>query len=108
MKENKQKEYEREKLENELAAKMKTIMIGAIASIEEKFGALWAFRKGRPLNRQEQEFLDVFTNLRKEILDKGNNQIRGMRETLDTYDISYVGYIMDIKLPVVRNHNERV
>lgn len=99
---DRKKQYERDKLQAELAAKMKTIMIGAISSVEEKLGDLWGFGKKRPLTQSEQEFSDLFQELRKDILDKGNTQIRNTKQLLEQYNIEYEGYSLEIRLPVVR------
>ncbi len=99
---DKKKQYQRDKLQLELAAKMKTIMIGAISSIEERFGILWAFGQKRPLTRSEQEFSDLFQELRKDVLDKGNTQIRNTKQLLEQYNIEYEGYSLELRLPVVR------
>lgn len=96
------KEYHKDKVQNEVSAKMKTMMIGALSSIENYFGELWAMGQNRPLTKDEQKFYDTFMVLRKEILDKGNTQIKNVKMFLDPYDIDYVGYSIELKLPVVR------
>jgi len=100
------KEYNKDKVQGEVTKAIKTTMIGAIASIEEKFGRLWAFNEQRPLTEEEQLFFDIFTDLRKEILDKGNSQIKKVKTIIDAYDIDYIGYTLNIALPVKRQEKE--
>lgn len=96
------KEHDKNKLKREIISRIKTVMIGAVASIENHLGELWGFKEKRQLTRVEEELVDKFTALRKEILDRGNNEIRAITNTLETYDIDYVGYVLELKLPVVR------
>ena len=103
---DRRKEYHKDKVQNEITSKMKTMMIGALSSIEEHFGELWALGKNRPLTDTEQRFYDAFMLLRKEILDRGNTQIKSAKMLLDPYDIDYVGYTLELRLPVVRRDNE--
>lgn len=97
---NKKQELDKDKLQEAITKSMKTIFIGAIASIEEKFGALWAHGENRPRTPEESQLYAVFTELRKEILDKGNTQVRSCKQLVDGYTVEYTGY--QITLPVVR------
>lgn len=72
----------RDRLRKILESKMKTIMIGAIASMEEEFSELL----------DNPDFFDAFTRCRSSILDKGNAQIRNMREELDQYKMDWERY----------------
>lgn len=71
--------------------KIKTTMIGALATIEEKLGYLW---------ENDPEMQAVYDSIRSEILDKGNNQIRNFEVELTYYDIIWNQYTM--VLPVKR------
>lgn len=53
--------------------RLTTTMIGALASIEES------------LELDDEEY----SQLRQDILDKGNAQIRELRKDLDNFEISY-------------------
>lgn len=72
----------RDRLSKILESKMKTIMIGAIASIEEEFEEFL----------DDPEVFDAFTRCRSSILDKGNNQIRNMKEELTQYKVDWKRY----------------
>ena len=75
-----------ERLERIASQKIKTTMIGAIASIEEHLGFL--------LDEEEsgQDNRELFNKLRSEILDKGNQQIRNLIKEFKLYDISLRRY----------------
>lgn len=94
---NRKLEADKEKLQQIISKSMKTIMIGAIASIEEKFGDLW---NSDQLSDEHRKLYDVFMECRKDILDKGNNQIRNCKAMMDGYTVEYSGF--SITLPVVR------
>jgi hypothetical protein len=97
---NRKQELDKDKLQLAVATGMKTIMIGAIASIEEKLGKLWGHGKKTELTANEQFLSDIFSELRKAILDKGNTQIRQCKQIIDGYTVEFSGY--SITLPVVR------
>lgn len=95
-------EYKRAREEHKKAAskdrltkigqqKIKTTMIGALATIEEKLGYLW---------EHDPKMQNVYDEIRSEILDKGNNQIRNFEVELAQYDIIWNQYTMI--LPVKR------
>jgi hypothetical protein len=67
-----------------------TIFIGALDSIEQKFGRLlWGIDKDlRDLTERERVFLELWKSLRKEILDKGNNQTKSLLKELELFELS--------------------
>lgn len=68
--------------------RFKTIMIGSIARVEEYLGYLWAHGKDNPTERQE-EFRVLWDELRNEILNHGNFNIRkGLDEIDELLDVS--------------------
>ena len=77
---------------------MKTIMIGALSVIEQKLGHLWKKGTMSRLNREEEALLKIYEEIRKEILDKGNLQIRNVKQELELYTIEWNRY--NIILPV--------
>lgn len=91
------KEKSRERLEKIATAKIRTTMIGAIASIEEHFGHLWGDGEYE-LTEEDEELKESFEELRSEILDKGNTQIRNLKAELVLYDIEFLGYHVDIPI----------
>lgn len=82
-----------------LRKKIQTTMIGALSSIEEHFGFLWA--EDSPYSKEEKAaMLDLYNKVRSEILDKGNNQARNVDAELAQYDVTWLKYNMVI--PVIR------
>lgn len=98
------KEGSRDRLKVIATKKIKTTMIGALSSIEKKFGFLWGLDDegkdtGKPLSPEEQHLKEVYDELRSEILDTGNNQIRNLSTEIEQYDVSWNRYHMT--LPVI-------
>ena len=90
--EEKQKEMSKNKLIDASKKKVQTTMIGAISSVEKYFGFLW--EDGSP---QQQEFHRLFQELRSEVLDRGNTQIRNLENEFVNYEVTWKKY--NINLP---------
>lgn len=75
---NNEKRESKRDLVKFLEAKIKTTMIGAISDIEKHFG---------PIINTDEGF-KAFEVVRQEILDRGNQQIRKMKDEIDLYDIN--------------------
>lgn len=56
---------------------LKTLMIGSIDRIEQKFGDMWGHFKAEEeeITDEEEELYELFMELRESILDLGNEQI---------------------------------
>ena len=78
--------------------KMKTIMIGALAIVEQEFGHLWKKGTMTKLTKEEEALLRTYEKIRKDILDKGNLQIRNIKQELEQYDVEWKRY--SLVLPV--------
>ena len=75
--------------------KIETTMIGALSSIEEHFGFLWA--EDSPYSEEEKALmLDMYNKVRSEILDKGNTQSRNVDAELSQYEVKWQKYTMVI------------
>lgn len=88
----------RENLSRNMKKRIQTTMIGAIASIEEYFGQFWGKDSESPTASQER-FREIFEELRDEILDKGNTQIRSIDADLAKYEVEEIRY--NYNLPIV-------
>lgn len=75
-------------------------MIGSLSSIERYFGFLWGEDSEEELTKDQERMRDIFEDLRTEILDKGNIQIRNADAEIDSYDVSWNKY--HINLPIRR------
>lgn len=73
-----------------ISQKIRTTMIGALESFEYKFEKYL----------EDPEFKDMFQEVRKEILDNGNNQIRATEKELEQYEVKWNRYT--IVMPVKR------
>ena len=76
--------------------KIQTTMIGALHTIETKLGFLWQSDESESAQKLKQ----IYEEIRQEILDRGNLQIRNLNTELDQYDIEWLRY--NLTLPVYR------
>lgn len=81
------------RLSDAIKKRIQTTMIGAICSIEDKFGFLW---------EDNPKMFDLYQQLRSEILDKGNGQSRSIDNELSQYEISYNRYHVNIPIKKIR------
>lgn len=63
------------------------IMVGSIASVEERFGFLWGKDKEDGYTKEEDEALQIWEELRTAILDKGNANIEKTVEMLAQFTV---------------------
>jgi len=88
------------RLKKDVKKKIETTMIGALASIEKYLGPLWCH--DCPEQTAEQlRIKEVYEELRSEILDKGNTQIRNSESEIENYDVTWNKY--HINIPIQRN-----
>jgi hypothetical protein len=91
-------ERSKNRLKKEAKKKIQTTMIGAISSIEKYFGFLWGEESEGELTKNEEYMRDVFEELRTEILDKGNSQIRSMDGEIENYQVTWEKYHINIPI----------
>lgn len=101
MKNNSQYNSRRQIIE-QIETRFKTIMIGALSRFEKEFGILWNDDK-EPTNNQEAYFRDKWEDLRHDLLDHGNNQIRQGLDELN----AYLNGVEKYRLQVFYNQNRR-
>lgn len=82
-------EVSKNKLYQVAKKKILTTMIGALDSIEKSFGFLW--NNEDPTSQQKQMRM-IYDQIRSEILDKGNTQIRNLEAEFSNYDIVFKKY----------------
>ena len=73
-----------DKIIKDIESRMRTVMIGAISRIEENFGYLWNHGND-PETKNQEIFADKWENLRLELLNHGNHQIRSASDDLKYY-----------------------
>jgi len=88
----------KERLKKICITKVRTTMIGALQSIEDHL--LSRVPKSGQLTNEELTLQRMYDEIRKEILDKGNNQIRHLEEEFNQYEVEWKRYT--IQLPVIR------
>ena len=93
-------ERSKTRLKKEIKKRIQTTMIGSLSSIEKHFGFLWGNESDIELTDQQIQLKDVFEDMRTEILDKGNAQIRNVEAELESYDVVWNKY--HINLPIRR------
>jgi hypothetical protein len=92
------KEESKDRLQKICVTKIRTTMIGALDSIEKRFKEYLPL-DGRQSN--EQLLLEkIYNEIRTEILDKGNQQIRNLETEFEQYIIEWKRYTL--QLPVRR------
>jgi hypothetical protein len=86
---------QQQKIIKDVETRLKTIMIGSISRVEKSFGYLWNYG-AEPENQSQELFADKWEELRMDLLNHGNHQIRStvqelenFFETPDPYDYNY-------------------
>lgn len=85
-----------------LLRKRRTTFIGNISILENKIGFLWGHGKKGELTEDEQKWKEIWTEIRNEILNNGNNELRALVKEIDEYDITWKRY----KLNTIFRKNE--
>jgi hypothetical protein len=93
-------ERSKTRLKKEVKKRIQTTMIGSISSIEKFFGFLWGEESDDELTKEQARMRDIFEEMRTEILDKGNSQIRSTDSEIENYDVVWNMY--HINLPIKR------
>ncbi len=86
----KAKAVSKDRLAHTIKKKTTTIFIGALDSIEKKFGHWWGYGKEDELTSREEEIQQMWLELREEILNKSNNQLRALMQELSEYDVEWL------------------
>ncbi len=98
-KEEKDKRYKsssKERLFTISSKKIKTTMIGALSTLEAHFGFLWGHDADEPLTPEQEHMKTIFEQVRSDILDKGNTQIRNLEAEFNYYDITWLRFQMSL------------
>lgn len=85
--------------------RFKTMMIGSISRFENSFGYLWNHGH-EPTDNKEEFFRDKWEDLRYEILNHGNNQMRLALSELNHYINSEEKYNYNYKF-IVKPQNKK-
>jgi hypothetical protein len=85
------------KLKHLLKTKIKTTMIGALSAIEEHLGEILF---------SDPKTTAMYEKCRQDILDNGNEQIRGMEKELDLHNISRIMYTYRMQIKPITVNKE--
>src|SRR3990167_11036375 len=101
--EKKDKEYKRvskERLLKICTTKVRTTMIGALESIEKRLAPYYTVEDGKKPTNEQLELRRLYDEMRQEILDRGNHQIRNIEKEFEQYEIDWKRY--KLVLPVTQ------
>ncbi len=87
----------KERLKRISSKKFKTCFISAISEFEEVFGKLWGH--GLPdekLSETQRVNRELWGQIRTNILNKGNTQLRAMEAEIELHDIMFQGYKIEM------------
>lgn len=99
IREERRKEVSKDTLFKSCKKKIQTTMIGALDTIEKKFGFLWCFESEEELTPEQKQIKDIYEEIRAIILDRGNTQIRNLEAEFSGYEVQRKRY--QINLPVI-------
>lgn len=91
-------ERSKTRLKKEIKKKIQTTMIGSLSSIEKHFGFLWGEESDDELTKDQIRMRDIFEDMRTEILDKGNIQLRNADAEIENYDVTWNKYHMNLPI----------
>lgn len=107
--EQKRKLYAEKRLEHNIIKKIKTTMIGALASFEDGFGFLWGIDLDyEELDGDQLELRESWEEIRREILNKGNMQIRAAQDELSEYNAEWTGFTEKIDFITKERNNDEI
>lgn len=88
----------RKRLDRIITQKLNTTFIGAISTFEKNFSFLWgAGKKESELTDEEKHLLNIWQNVRTEVLNNGNNQLRALRNELQNHNVSWNRHTITIQ-----------
>jgi len=105
IREERRKEVSKDALFKSCKKKVQTTMIGALDAIEKQLGFLWGFDGQDVLTEEQKQLKEIYDEVRANILDRGNTQIRNLEAEFANYDVSRKMY--QINIPVVPESNNQ-
>lgn len=86
-------EQSKNRLEKIVSTKMKTSFIGALAVFEKNFGYLWGHGIAEEdLTEEQLEMLELWEDIRTEVLNNGNTQLRAAKNEISNHVIKWKRY----------------
>jgi hypothetical protein len=84
-------EESKRRLDKIIEKHMTTTFIAALAEVESTLGFLWN-HGNQPRDTQEREFYDLYQKVRNAILNRGNHELRAVKNELEQYTIDWNRY----------------
>lgn len=92
------------RLAKNIETKIRTTFIGNINTFEKYFGELFGCgKKTEDLTKDQKYFRSQWEQCRKEILDKGNNELRAAKSEINEYTVEWNRYHKT--LPVIGGYS---
>lgn len=89
----------KERLISNIQKRFKTTFVGAISAFEEAFGERWGGRApDSELSDEEYHNRKVWENVRNDIFNKGNNQMRAALSEISEYTVSKNDYVTNLRI----------
>lgn len=82
----------KKRLEKIIGTKIRTAFIGALAAFEEEFGFLWGHDIDGPVTDEQKDLAQIWENVRTQILNNGNHQLRAAKQELENHLIKWNRY----------------
>lgn len=93
LKEKKYDESSKAQLLKIIETKLKTSFIAPLDYFENAFGILWGHGKSvSQLTNEERKFREIWNDIRNDVLNNGNNQIRAVKNELEQYSVTWNRY----------------
>ena len=87
----------RKRLLTNVSTKFKTTMIGSLAAFEKRFGHIW---------ESDPAWRRIWEEVRTEILDLGNKNLRAAEQEISEYTVSWNRYQTEFRITHKENRNE--
>ena len=99
-------EQSRKRLSTILATKFRTTFIGCLDIFERTFGFLWGHGKHEDdCTPEELELRAVYQDMRTEVLNHGNNQLRAAQTEVDNHTVEWNRYVMKMTVKPMEEKN---
>ena len=70
------------------------------------FGFLWGYESSDELTPEQEHMKELFEEVRADILDRGNNQIRNLEAEFTNYEINWLRYRITIPVKPIKTETE--
>lgn len=92
-------ESSKEQLKKIIETKLKTSFIAPLDYFENYFGTLWGHGKSvSELTEEERRFREIWNEIRNNVLNNGNKQIRAIQDELIQYTVIWNRYKLNLKV----------